>query len=170
MKSDHETRRTFWHLILIGCGIYVAPYVFAWFTLREGYPRWYRILSFVYGGLLIAGVSAMILYGGDRWPVSVDNRTANPVQIVYKHRDYESWSVPFDILPDRAINLSRSHFLKDVQGLRISEGGKWYIISPASLAKMHNACAGNVDCNLTYWGHGKIETTLEPTRKLDYTD
>ncbi|MGA6135863.1 DUF4236 domain-containing protein [Acinetobacter dispersus] len=32
--------------ILLGIGIFIMPYVFAWFTLREGYSKPARIISF----------------------------------------------------------------------------------------------------------------------------
>ena len=32
--------------ILLGLGIFLMPYFFAWFTLREGYSKFARFISF----------------------------------------------------------------------------------------------------------------------------
>ncbi len=37
--------------VLLGIGIFAMPYVFAWFTLRKGYPSAVRALSLCYLGL-----------------------------------------------------------------------------------------------------------------------
>lgn len=58
---DDPPRRSLAHLVMLGFGIYVMPYVFAWLTLRPGYPRWYRITSFAYAIVLVVLVILYIL-------------------------------------------------------------------------------------------------------------
>lgn len=40
--------------ILLGIGIFVMPYIFSWFTLREGYSKLAKIISFTWLAVLIA--------------------------------------------------------------------------------------------------------------------
>lgn len=43
MEDTSETRKV---SILLGLGIFLMPFIFAWFTLRKGYSRGARFLSF----------------------------------------------------------------------------------------------------------------------------
>jgi hypothetical protein len=40
--------------ILLGIGIFVMPYIFSWFTLREGYSKLAKIISFTWLAILLA--------------------------------------------------------------------------------------------------------------------
>jgi len=47
--------------LLLGLGIFVMPYVFAWFTLREGYSSWAKKVSF--GWLTVFVIYMIFLFG-----------------------------------------------------------------------------------------------------------
>ena len=40
--------------ILLGIGIFIMPYIFSWFTLREGYSKLAKIISFTWLAVLLA--------------------------------------------------------------------------------------------------------------------
>lgn len=40
--------------ILLGIGIFIMPYIFSWFTLREGYSKLAKIMSFTWLAVLLA--------------------------------------------------------------------------------------------------------------------
>jgi len=74
MQYESDTpRKPLWMLVLLGLGIYIAPYIFAWFTLRPGYPRWYTIVSFTYAAFLVVSVSLFVYSAGYRSPPTIDN-------------------------------------------------------------------------------------------------
>lgn len=47
--------------LLLSLGIFIMPYVFAWFTLREGYSSWARKVSF--GWLTVFVIYMIFLFG-----------------------------------------------------------------------------------------------------------
>lgn len=168
MDDDVNERPALWKLLLLGLGIYVAPYIFVWFTLKQGYPKWYRIVSFSYAAILTSLFVVFIFLGGDRWPLTVDNRAHIAIRFTYLHKDYDHWSAPIDIGSGTATRLALFHFLKDVKGITISEGAKSYSLSSSSLEKFRRICPGETDCYITYWGGGRVQVSLEPTTGLQY--
>jgi hypothetical protein len=161
-KVDTLEKLPAWKLILLGCFIWMAPYIFAWFTLKAKYPRWYRAASFAYMLLLTAGAVAMVIMGGDRWPINVENRSREDIEFIYKHREFDYWSSPIEIEKSKSTNLDLFHFMRDVQGIHIREGSKVYSLSVNSLRRVQAVCFDKMDCYLTYWGNGLIETGRKP--------
>lgn len=51
MTADDEDERKVG--LLLGAGIFFFPYIFAWFTLREGYSQVARTVSFAWLGLIV---------------------------------------------------------------------------------------------------------------------
>ena len=49
--TNGERHVDFW----LGLGIMFMPYVFAWFTLREGHTKKARVISFVWLGFIVLG-------------------------------------------------------------------------------------------------------------------
>jgi hypothetical protein len=166
--ENFAPRKPLWVLILLGFGMYVAPYVFAWFTLKPGYPRWYMIVSFVYTVILVVSVAIFVSFGGDRWPTTIDNRSQSNIVFRYKHIDYADWSAPSGLEGGRAMPLSLFHFLKDIQALSISERGKTYTLSGNALRRFQAICAGKSDCFLVYKGNGNLVANKKPTQGMIY--
>jgi FtsH-binding integral membrane protein len=63
---EEPNHRPVWKLLLLAAGIYVAPYIFAWFTLRDGYSTTWRVVSFTYAILLLASVVALVVFNPHR--------------------------------------------------------------------------------------------------------
>jgi len=167
-NEDVDPRKPWWMLILLGLGIYVAPYIFAWFTLKPGYPRWYKIVSFVYMIFLVVSLGIFVSFGGDRWPTTIDNRATSDIVFRYKHVNYPYWSTQTHLKSGQAAPLSLFHFLKDIQGLKISEQGRIYTLSADALRRFQAICAEKSDCFLLYKGNGNIIANKRPTWGMIY--
>jgi hypothetical protein len=63
--------------LLLGLGIFVLPYIFGWFTLRNGHTKTARTVSFVWLGILVLSMS--IRSGDSNLATTL---TANPPTVV----------------------------------------------------------------------------------------
>ena len=156
MSGEVAGKPLVWQRVLLAIGIYVAPYIFAWVTLREGYSRVWRVISFSWAILLLTFVMLFLVVGGDSWPIQFQNRTGNLVRLQYLHKDYGYWSAELPLEPGAQSQLARGHWFKDVRGLRVFDGATVYSASPTVLSDFHKACDQASLCVLSYLGAGRL--------------
>ena len=156
MSGEVAAKPLNWQRVLLAIGIYVAPYIFAWVTLGEGYSRTWRVISFCWAILLITSVALFLLLGGDSWPIQFQNRSGNVVRLQYLHKDYSYWSAELPFEPGAQSQLARDHWFKDVRGLRVVDGTDVYSAGPRALADFHKACDRASLCVLSYLGTGRL--------------
>ena len=156
MTEEVAAKPPIWQRLLLAVGIYIAPYIFAWITLREGYSRTWRIISFGWAILLVTSVVLFLAVGGDSWPIQFQNRSGSSIKFQYLHKDYSYWSAELAFAPGAQSRLARDHWFRDVRGLRVFDGVNVYSASPAALVAFHNVCDRASVCVLSYLGKGRL--------------
>jgi hypothetical protein len=63
----------------LGCGIFFLPMVFSWFTLREGYSKLARTISFVWFGLILVAMLIPEKPNNNFEPRKVSQKTVIPI-------------------------------------------------------------------------------------------
>lgn len=119
----------------------------------------------------------VLLSACDAWPTTVDNRSTHEIQFQWHHRDYEKWSAPLHLPSGRAIPLALDHYAEDFVGVRISEDGHTYTLTPESIANLHKFCSRTAidrslnlggDCWLTYHGNGWVSVSRQAATDISY--
>lgn len=120
---------------------------------------------------------ALALTACDAWPTVVDNRAQGPISVRYLHQDYDYWSAPFPIKAGFAMSFARAHWIQEIRGLRIKDGGRDYGWSAAGIARLASACpssefsrrfSGAGNCYLVYLGGGRLKATADLPIGLQY--
>lgn len=125
---------------------------------------------------LIAIATVVALAGCQWWPMSVVNRSDNPIVFQYLHRGYSEWSAPFDVGANEATHLAARHELHDVVGVKVVEGAETFAFSEQEVRRLEQDCSRSWldqrstfgECFLIYLGKGEVRITKQPPPDLRY--
>ena len=118
---------------------------------------------------------AVVLSGCDAWPTVVNNGTSVPITIRYHQREYDSWSRPISVQPNKATRLAREHWIQDITGIEIKDRDHTYQLTGRTLIPLRNACPSidlarrlklAPDCYLFYLGTGHLTASSVAPRDI----
>jgi hypothetical protein len=124
-------------------------------------------------------LAVVLVSGCDAWPTTVDNRSAQVIQFQWHHRDYDKWSAPVDLPSGKATRLALNQYAEDFTGVRISDNGRTYPLTPAAIARLHKFCSRSAiersfnvggDCWLTYHGNGWVSVSRHAEPDINYEE
>jgi hypothetical protein len=122
-------------------------------------------------------IFALALGGCDAWPIVVNNRTEGAIRLQYHAHDFLQWSGTFPISAGNAQRLANGHWIQDMVGLKIEEGGKIYELSYDDLAPVRRGYPSNIlarrfkfalDCYVDYLGRGRLRSSFAEPRNLRF--
>jgi hypothetical protein len=114
----------------------------------------------------------------DAWPTVINNRSKQPIWFRYDARGETGWSGTFAVSIGEAQSLSREHWVQDIRGFRVQEGGRQYVFSYRSLKPIRASCSSTdlgrrlkltPDCYVTYLGQGRIRASYREPEGLRYS-
>jgi hypothetical protein len=84
------------------------------------------------------------------------NKSGSDIKFQYLHKDYDHWSAELSYRRGGESLLEREHYFRDLRGIRVRDGNRFYQVSSAALANFHRVCDSSPNCTIAYLDNGRM--------------